>query len=150
MRTLMIIGILGSLTACSQAPATSPESMEQPIAIAPATAASCSGSLVQYCQRGGGVCQTYQEAVEQRSALCSGPGSWNVETYHCVGVYRSVRWRESQLGGGEEYFSGEGRLIAASLNTDYHAYCNGTSFSQTFGVPPPCPSEPERTALCVR
>lgn len=113
-------------------------------------AGSCTGSLTQYCQLAGGRCPTYQEAVERRSALCSQPGSWNVETHLCAGLYRSVSWRESLLGGGEEYFSGEGQLIAAKLFTDYFAYCDGTSFSQTFGAPPLCPTQRISTALCMR
>lgn len=66
----------------------------------------------------------------------------------CPGVYRSVTWREPVLGGGEEYFSLDGRLVAAYLYTDFFAYCGRTSVSQTFGERPPCPSERVSEPVC--
>lgn len=108
----------------------------------------CKGTLAEYCERTGGNCPTYEQAVERRSALCSSQGYWSVTTSECAGSYRSVRWNESRLGGGEEFFDAEGQLIAASLHTDYDAYCNGTSFHQFFGEIPVCSGEVSSKNLC--
>ena len=61
-----------------------------------------------------------------------------------------MSWSHSLLGGGEEFFDESGRLVAASLHTDYGAYCGGRSFTQTFGQPPRCRSTRTTTALCGR
>ena len=64
-------------------------------------------------------------------------------------TYRSVAWRETVLGGGEEYFDGKGLLTGAYLETDYGAYCSGSSSSQKFGTIPSCPSAPITEDLCL-
>ncbi len=134
-------------------PVETPEPIETAKTSAPARTArreSCTGTLAEYCERYGGVCPTYDEALEWRSKLCSQRGSWSVTTRACDGGYRQVRWNESLLGGGEEYFNAEGQLVAASLHTDYPAYCNRTSFTQTFGNRDACPARQNGTQLCKR
>ncbi|MEO8219025.1 MAG: hypothetical protein ABI718_18265 [Acidobacteriota bacterium] len=80
--------------------------------------------------------------------MCSHPPSFYVVSHLCEGVYRSVSWNDSLLGGGEEFFNASGELIAASLHTDYGAYCGGTSFSQTFGEVPVCREAATSTPIC--
>lgn len=67
---------------------------------------------------------------------------------HCVGQFVAITWRESLLGGGDEYFDGEGKLFAAYLVTDYDAYCDRSSFVETFGEVPVCASQLITTDLC--
>ena len=59
-----------------------------------------------------------------------------------------MSWRQERLGGGDDYFDEEGRLIAVHHFTDYPAYCG--SRSQSFGTVPTCPTQPATTALCAR
>ena len=143
---ILAMGLLG----CNTSPATGPASPETPGANLPGGAALCVGSLAEYCQRTPAGCPTYEESVARQTAHCTQPGAWSVLTHHCVGAYRSVAWRELLLGGGDEYFDGAGQLMAAFLVTDYGAYCNGSSFSQTFGTMPTCPTQLVTQDLCVR
>jgi hypothetical protein len=113
----------------------------------PPLPAACVGTVDEYCALLGGECPTYDESVARRRSLCA---HWVVTTTACGRWYRSIRWREPLLGGGEEYFNPGGRLIAASLNTDYGAYCGGRSFTQTFGRIPTCATKPLERSLCQR
>ena len=137
--------MLGAVAACGREPLTAPRADAPP---PPALAGSCRGSIGQYCQSAGGACPTYDEAVARRAALCSRPGAWTVQEDRCPGTYRSVVWREPLLGGGEEYFGSDGRLLGVFLYTDYPAYCRGTSFSQTFGDLPRCGSARVTEPVC--
>ena len=139
---LAMFGFVCAAAGCERQPATAPD--EQ----APIPGASCSGSLTEYCRSTGGRCPTYDEALDRRIALCSRPGAWSVAVDRCTGSHRSVVWREAVLGGGEEYFDADGRLVGAFLYTDYPAHCRGTSFSQTFGDRPGCGSAPVSEPVC--
>jgi hypothetical protein len=100
-----------------------------------ATAAPCIGSVAEYCsdhgaglgQRTGGKCPTYDESVKRLKTHCTPPGEQpgalpppqKVFADHCVGVYRSLRWRErTLLFGSDEYFDANGQLIAAYVISD--------------------------------
>ena len=113
----------------------------------PAPPGDCVGTLGEYCALLGGECPTYRESVERRKSLCP---HWVVVASACGHRYRSVSWREPLLGGGEEYFDPGGRLIAAHVFTDYWAYCDSTSFSESFGTVPTCPTRPIAKTLCQR
>ena len=54
------------------------------------------------------------------------------------------------VGGGVEYFRPDGVLFAAYLFADYPAYCDGTSFSATFGRIPACATRSVTRSLCRR
>ena len=137
MSRLAIICVLGTLAACSPSSATPP------------TSGACGGSLAEYCALGNGRCPTFAEAVARRVQLCP-QATWEVQANECAGSYRSVSWRDFVLGGGQEFFDGDGRLVAATIWADYPAYCGRTSFDQKFGAPPACAGEPVRTPLCIR
>jgi hypothetical protein len=109
---------------------------------------ACVGTVAEYCALLGGRCPTFDESVARKRGLCRHPGTWLVATSQCAGVYRSVSWRDQMLGGGEEYFGPRGGLIGAHLYTDYWAYCDGRSFSQTFGVIPTCARSPSTKSVC--
>ena len=114
----------------------------------PTPAAGCSSPLSEYCASAGGPCPTVVDTSQRRKLLCTSSGAWRVEERHCVGRFVAISWRQSLLGGGDEYFDGEGKLFAAFLVTDYGAYCNRSAFSQTFGEVPVCSSQLIITDLC--
>lgn len=146
MRKLRIIWVAVTLAGCGHS-ASGPESIDPPSV--PGDSGTCTGTVTEYCRLGAGNCPMYQEAVARRSALCSQPGTSQVQTHRCEGLYRSVTWRDFVLGGGDEYFDNAGQLTAAYLVTDYgSAYC-GRSFSRTFGAIPVCPGEVVSTSLCA-
>ncbi len=142
MRARWMILALG-LIGCHASSATAPTSPATPVVVM-----HCVGSLAEYCQRAPGGCSTYDHSVALRRLHCTQSGAWSVRTHHCVGVYRSIAWREPLLGGGDEYFDGAGQLVAAYLDADHLAYCNGRGFSQTFGTIPTCPTQLITEDLC--
>jgi hypothetical protein len=150
MRTLGIIFGAILLSACGNSPASGPGPVDPP-ADWPGTmvGGTCTGSIELYCARGGGRCAGYEQAVARLAPLCA-QGNWVVQEHQCVGVYRSISWRDSLLGGGDEYFNHEGQLLAAFAITDYFPYCNGRSGSQVFGEVPVCPTARITTSLCAR
>jgi hypothetical protein len=150
MRTPTFIVSALLLSACGNPSASGPEPVEDP-ADFPGTmvGGTCTGSVAQYCAHSSGRCAGYDDAVARLTPLCS-QDSWVVQRHECVGVYRSISWRDSVLGGGEEYFSHDGRLVAAFRITDYFPYCDGRSGSQVFGDVPVCPTAPITTSLCAR
>ena len=113
-------------------------------------AVSCTGTVAEYCARFGGDCATYEERLVQLETACSQPTPIRMSSAHCVGLYRSLSRWEPMLGGRDEYFDGGGRLFAAFAATDYHAYCGGTSFLQSWGTPPSCPSAVIITDACAQ
>ena len=149
MRVLPIVAVAVALLGCGRSSDVGPEPQAPPF---PGTLVSgvCTGSLSDYCARTGGPCPVFDAAVARRRTHCSQPGVWTVAERHCLGRFRSVSWRESVLGGGEEYFGGEGQLFAAQVGTDYAAYCDFRSPTQVFGPVPECPTEMIVTSLCER
>src|SRR5262245_4768198 len=116
---------------CSSSPSIAPP----PSSVGQAqVSGGCGGSVEDYCRQRGGSCPTYDDSVREHRALCAQSERWSVAAVHCPGTYRSVSWREALLGGGEDYFNEEGRLIAVHHFTDYPAYCG--SFNQRFGATP--------------
>ena len=146
-RVLATLAVAAALTGCGRSANVGPEPQAPPF---PGTlvAGVCTGSLTDYCAPTGGPCPAYEAAVARRRSHCTQPGTWVVVERHCVGQFRAVSWRESVLGGGEEYFGGEGQLVAARLSTDYPAYCDFRSFTQAFGSVPACAEEMIVTPLC--
>jgi hypothetical protein len=143
--TLAAIVIAGCGASSGAKPdAPKPELGSNPVASA------CTGSLVDYCSTTTTGCPSYDQSVVQHKLRCTAGGTWTVQSRSCAGVYRSVAWNEVVLGGGEEYFAADGRLLGARLETDYRAFCAGTSFSQSFGSVPTCPGQPISTDLCAR
>jgi hypothetical protein len=138
----------GTVGAVNDAAVTAPDSPASAASAAGATpppVITCVGTVREYCARLGGRCPTYSESVERGRALCP---HWAVVKSACGHRYRSVSWREPVLGGGQEYFDPGGRLIGAYLYTDYWAYCDGSSFSETFGTVPTCPTRPLAVSAC--
>ena len=146
MRKCVMILLIG-LVGCNTSPDTGPASPEAPAAGA---STPCIGTLAEYCQRTPAGCPTYEQSVARQRAHCTEPGPRSTMAHECARVYRSVAWRFPLLGGGEEYFDGAGQLVGAYLETDYFAYCSGTSTSQTFGTIPSCLTERTNQDLCVR
>jgi hypothetical protein len=133
--------VVGEAAAAAESAITVPPALRA----TPPPPGDCVGTVREYCASLGGECPTYGESVERRRSLCP---RWVVVVTACGRRYRSVRWREPLLGGGEEYFDSGGRLIAAHLYTDYWAYCGGTSFGQTFGRVPTCATKLLERNLC--
>ena len=148
VRESTIVLLIAVFAACGDSSTTSPARVADLVPTAPLLAGACTGTVTEYCQRVAGGCLTFDEAVARRAPLCTQPARWSVETRHCPGVYRSVRWSDAVLGGGEEYFDGDGYLFAAYAFTDYHAYCGRRSFTQTFGDRPECPEPPVTASVC--
>ena len=150
MRTLGVIFSAIILSACGNSSASAPGLVDAP-ADWPGTmvGGTCTGSIAQYCAQSRELCAGYDEAVTRLTPLCS-QSNWVVQVHHCSGVYRSVSWRDPVLGGGDEYFSNGGHLLAAFRITDYFPYCDGRSGSQVFGEVPVCPTERITTSLCAR
>ncbi len=145
MRGLPLLLAMG-LVACEASPGATP--VPPSPGVVPISSA-CVGSVADYCQRTKTGCPSYDQSTTQRKALC-GQGAWSVQARHCVGVYRSVRWHDPLLGGGEEFFDGSGRLVAALLDSDTFAYCDSRSASEAFGTIPACPSQPLVQDLCAQ
>jgi hypothetical protein len=103
----------------------------------PKTAGPCIGPVAEYCKTAGGKCPTFVERVEALKSYCEPSDLWRLSAERCVGTYRSLSMRNS-LGSSDEYFDANGHLTAASVSSDYPAYCNGSSFSATFGSIPTC------------
>lgn len=91
----------------------------------------------------------FPEALVRDGVPCPGPLTY-ADEYHCVGVYVAIAQGDRLLGGTTRYFDGDRRLIALVSQTDYNFYCNGTSFSITYGTVPACPNTPIVTNLCRR
>ena len=144
-RNLIIIAM--ALTACQSSSGSGPASPNPPEASAP-KAEPCIGTVTEYCQGSPDGCPTFEQSVVKQTARCTQAGTWSVVVRECPGSYRSVAWHEAVLGGGEEYFNAEGVLGGAHLETDYRAYCGGSSFSEMFGSVPTCASTPIAKNLC--
>jgi hypothetical protein len=147
MRVLAVFAIVATLAGCDRSSDFVSE-LESPVLPGVMVGGICTGSVADYCAQTGGPCPSFEAAVAQRRTLCTQRGSWVVTERQCVGQFRTVAWREAVLGGGEEFFSSNGQLVAARLSTDYRAYCGGESFSQVFGSIPACAGEPVTTSLC--
>ncbi len=104
------------------------------------------GTLAEYCASFGGQCPTYQDSVARHKALCA--PYLSVTMHACGHAYRSVGWQGPLVGGEEEYFEAGGRLIGAYRFSDYNAYCDGSSFSQTFGTIPTCATRLLEVRFC--
>jgi hypothetical protein len=146
MRLLAMLALAAVLVGCGRSSETAAE-LPPPIS-GTIVGGTCTGSLAEYCRQAGGPCPRLEAAIARRRNLCSQPGSWTVVERQCAHQFRSVRWREAVLGGGEEFFADDGGLAAASLTTDYPAYCGGQSFTQVFGPIPTCEGEVVTTSLC--
>jgi len=144
MRKSILLAISAVLSGCSPSPMVGPDSAE-PLSKLPINA-PCTGTVAQYC--GGTQCPTYEAAVARRAAYCAHPGQQSLQTHQCAGLYRTVSWRDTALGGGDEYFDDAGRLVAASLVSDYGSQYCGRSFTQTLGTIPECPGAVVSTSLC--
>jgi hypothetical protein len=147
MRQCVMILAVG-LVACQTSPGSGPVSPVAPKANAPRPE-TCIGTVAEYCQRTPTGCPMFEQTVVRRKAQCSQAGTWTVVVRKCPGVYRSVAWRETVLGGGEEYFDAKGLLAGAYLETDYGAYCSGSSSSQKFGTIPSCPTPAITEGQCA-
>ncbi len=145
MRILTMAAVAATLMGCGRSSDVGPEPQPPPFPGA-MVAGVCTGSLTDYCASGS--CASFEAARARRRDLCSLRGSWLLVERHCPGQFRSVVWREAMLGGGEEFFGGEGQLFAAQVSTDYPAYCDFRSFTQVFGPVPECATEMIVTPLC--
>lgn len=112
------------------------EAKEKTLAALRAAKRECVLPLAEFCR---GTCPSYAKASADaaKDSAASVPCSvGGVETGDC-GTYRFVSW-SGGYGGDTMYFTADGALVGASRSSDYGAFCDGGSFSATFGVVPSC------------
>ncbi len=146
--SLRAVGALSlAVLACAPQGRDGSAGITTPIEV-PIPTASCNSPLSAYCGSTGAPCPTLVDTSRRRRLLCTSLGSWRVQERHCAGEFVAISWRESLLGGGDEYFDGEGKLFAAFLISDTTQYCNRSSFAESFGKVPVCSSQLIITDLC--